>query len=488
MDEVNLARLDGVRIAVSVPNSSGGGAETPAVLLNDTAHLLDGHPLQDFSESRTYDTCAGRHKPDRPDWYAIAFPYPVTFNCLEMTMAFPHPSGGWWTSLTVEVRDDAGADWSPVQGLTCTPPYRFADTHEGRRPFETHVLTFEPVTARAVRISGRPGGPERFTSLARLAVYRRDLSRWNPATVPAPAVPYVFKLIPAHLIWDLSQHMTDLAGLRIRFPLLAYYLDRERQRRFREQIARNYAREPELWFLIGEAEGWRVERDETGPVCDGSRFVSRDPYVHTHFHQTLARAVAPIVVAGQILGEMYTYDAVLKGPIDWPWHRRYAAAHAIPWDIYRAAVRRSTRMTTRQLEGAAGLMGLLANAIANRAYRLEREQAPDLSAQKRQLVRTAIAYMEEHLDLPVSVADVAREIGVSASYLCRLFAEQLGRTPRDFLINLRIERGKEYLIHTNMSVTEVCVALGYDVSYFAKLFRRHTGLTPVEYARHHRAL
>src|SRR5690348_2701904 len=114
MEDSNLARLKGVCIAVSVPHTTGGGAQSPAVLLNDTAHLLDGHPLQDFSERRTYDTFDGHNEPEGPDWYAITFPYPVTFNCLEMTMAFPHPAGGWWRSLTVEVQGESDQEWSPV--------------------------------------------------------------------------------------------------------------------------------------------------------------------------------------------------------------------------------------------------------------------------------------------------------------------------------------------------------------------------------------
>lgn len=486
MDEVNLARRHGVKMTVSVPHSTGGGATTPDVLLNDTAHLLDGHPLQDFAENRTYDTFDGHNKPEGPDWYVIAFPEPVAFNCVEMTMSLPHPAGGWWTSLAIEVCDGERGQWAPVEGLASTPSYPFTDTSNGRHPFETYVLTFEPVTARVVRLVGQPGGVDRYTSLARLAVYRRDLSHWNPATVPLPPVPYVFKVIPAQVIWDLSQHLTDLAGLRIRFPLLGYYLDHDRQQAFRQQIARNYDGEQELWFLIGELEGWRVESDPDIPICDGSRFLSREPYVHMRFHDTLARAVAPIVVAGQVLGELHTYDVVLAGPVDWSWHRRYAREQAIPWETYRGAMRRSTIMSRRQLEGAASLMGMLANAIGALGHHLDQAQAPGHAEPKRDLVRHAITFMQEHLDAPVSVAEVAHAVGLSAPYLCRLFSEQMGCTPRDFLIRLRIERAKEYLAYTTLSVLDVCVALGYDVSYFAKLFRHHTGLTPIAYARRHR--
>jgi YesN/AraC family two-component response regulator len=51
------------------------------------------------------------------------------------------------------------------------------------------------------------------------------------------------------------------------------------------------------------------------------------------------------------------------------------------------------------------------------------------------------------------------------------------------LINLRIERAKEYLANTTMSVQEVCRSLGYDASYLMRLFKQRTGYTMGQYAR-----
>jgi transcriptional regulator GlxA family with amidase domain len=148
-------------------------------------------------------------------------------------------------------------------------------------------------------------------------------------------------------------------------------------------------------------------------------------------------------------------------------------------------------MTLEQLEGAAALMGMIANTIANLAHhnrhlRSELDEARKAigqrSQQRKELIRRAIDYMERNLETPVRVADVAREIALNPSYFCTVFAEATGHTPSDFLIELRIERAKEYLAHTQMSVMEVCVALGYSPSYFSRLFKRHTGYTPGQYA------
>jgi len=66
-EEENLALRPNVRIAVSVSHPTGGGARDPRVLLNETAHRLDGRPLSDFEQSRTYDTFDGRNQATGPD-------------------------------------------------------------------------------------------------------------------------------------------------------------------------------------------------------------------------------------------------------------------------------------------------------------------------------------------------------------------------------------------------------------------------------------
>jgi two-component system response regulator YesN len=95
--------------------------------------------------------------------------------------------------------------------------------------------------------------------------------------------------------------------------------------------------------------------------------------------------------------------------------------------------------------------------------------------------------MQEHLEDPIGVADIARAVALSPHHFSALFMEQTGYSPGDFLINLRVERAKEYLARTRMSPTDVCLVLGYSPSYFWRLFKRRTGLTPARYARRARA-
>ncbi len=67
---------------------------------------------------------------------------------------------------------------------------------------------------------------------------------------------------------------------------------------------------------------------------------------------------------------------------------------------------------------------------------------------------------------------------VSKYHLLRLFKKYYGLTPRQYLMDKRIEKSKENLIN-GMSVTETCFAVGFEsLSSFSTLFKTKTGKSP----------
>jgi AraC-like DNA-binding protein len=487
----NLAQRPGVYVEVSVAHPTGRGSRDPNVLLHHPPFSLDGQPLSTFLQYRdfTYDTYDGLNAASGPDWYAIHFPEPTAINCIEMTMECPNRDGGWWTSLNVEWLNDNG--WQPVDKMDIAPAYSFEDVPYTRRPYDTHVVTFVQVVTRAVRLIGQPGGLAQFTSLAYLAVFCRDLTRWNPTSIPEPPVPYLFRLIPPHSIWDLSESLVKLTGLAISVASMDHYLDQNRYERWWRRIRRNYTGEPELWALLGMRIGWDIWNRIFNPDEERDALL-REPYVRLSFHNTIGQASAPIVVDNQLLGEIVSHQVIVPEHFDPAWHREYAQQQSIDWDDYMNAVRRSPHLTIEQLEGAAMLMGMIANTIANLAHRnrnLEQELIGARSAtekretERRALVRNAIDFMQANLEEKITVADAARHVALSSTYFGILFRQQIGCSPVEYLVNLRLERAKAYLSQTNMTVMDVCVALGYDSSYFNRLFKRYTGLTPGQFAR-----
>jgi len=93
------------------------------------------------------------------------------------------------------------------------------------------------------------------------------------------------------------------------------------------------------------------------------------------------------------------------------------------------------------------------------------------------------ALLEERYDRNLDLDETAEAVGMSASYLSRLFKQETGVTITDYLIQIRIEKAKQYLTdHPNLKNYEIAQLVGYgDPVYFNKLFKKCVGVTPRDY-------
>ncbi|CAM1343742.1 helix-turn-helix domain-containing protein [Tenacibaculum amylolyticum] len=80
--------------------------------------------------------------------------------------------------------------------------------------------------------------------------------------------------------------------------------------------------------------------------------------------------------------------------------------------------------------------------------------------------------------------DLLSKIRFTSKYhLIRLFKRYYGQTPRQYLIDKRIEKSKENL-NNGMTVTETCFSVGFEsLGSFSKLFKTKTGISPSEYQK-----
>lgn len=71
----------------------------------------------------------------------------------------------------------------------------------------------------------------------------------------------------------------------------------------------------------------------------------------------------------------------------------------------------------------------------------------------------------------------------SKFHLLRLFKKYYGQTPKQYLIDKRIEKSKEYL-KNGMTVSQTCYSVGFESpSSFCTLFKSKIGLTPTEFQK-----
>ena len=98
-------------------------------------------------------------------------------------------------------------------------------------------------------------------------------------------------------------------------------------------------------------------------------------------------------------------------------------------------------------------------------------------------VRAAIARMRAELADPLTVDDLAKTAKMSRFHFSRLFRDEAGEAPYQYLLKLRIAHAAELLRGGHSSVTEAAIASGFtDFSRFASTFKKHTGKLPTEIA------
>ncbi|MCW3795373.1 AraC family transcriptional regulator [Paenibacillus sp. LS1] len=106
------------------------------------------------------------------------------------------------------------------------------------------------------------------------------------------------------------------------------------------------------------------------------------------------------------------------------------------------------------------------------------------------IVTEAIHYIHDHYSEPITAEELAKRYHCSASYLSRLFKNQIGLGPIEYLIHMRVHKSKQYLLRSEARIQEIASNVGYaDVYYFSRLFKKHTGLSPLQFrAEHHQKI
>ena len=97
---------------------------------------------------------------------------------------------------------------------------------------------------------------------------------------------------------------------------------------------------------------------------------------------------------------------------------------------------------------------------------------------------SCIALMEEQLEEPRSVEDLANRAGVSVRQLERLFSTTLKKRPMGFYLDLRLERAERLINYSLMSIREVAVATGFSaLSQFSRSFKQKFGKSPSKWRK-----
>ncbi|MFF3922172.1 helix-turn-helix domain-containing protein [Paenibacillus lactis] len=93
-----------------------------------------------------------------------------------------------------------------------------------------------------------------------------------------------------------------------------------------------------------------------------------------------------------------------------------------------------------------------------------------------------IHYLNVHYREEVVFEEMAKEIGISYSYMRKIVYEQTGKSLSDYLNLLRIEKAKELLLNSNLPIAQIASEVGYmNVRSFNRMFRKFEGMPPSSY-------
>ena len=114
--------------------------------------------------------------------------------------------------------------------------------------------------------------------------------------------------------------------------------------------------------------------------------------------------------------------------------------------------------------------------------RLAVDVVGDLRRSGEPLLAEAFAVIDRRHAEPLSLRDVARELGMTPGHLTTIVRRRTGRTVQEWIIERRMAEARGMLAETDLPVREVARRVGVpDPGYFSRLFSRRHGASPREW-------
>jgi transcriptional regulator GlxA family with amidase domain len=100
---------------------------------------------------------------------------------------------------------------------------------------------------------------------------------------------------------------------------------------------------------------------------------------------------------------------------------------------------------------------------------------------RNQRLINAMQMMQDQIEEPLELSEIATETGISRRQMERLFKRYIGLSPNQYYHDLRLKRAHALLIDTNMSITEIAFACGFSSSnQFTRRFKQQFDKSPFD--------
>jgi AraC-type DNA-binding domain-containing proteins len=90
-----------------------------------------------------------------------------------------------------------------------------------------------------------------------------------------------------------------------------------------------------------------------------------------------------------------------------------------------------------------------------------------------------LKYIEDNYNKKITLKEMASYNFYNPSYFSSIFKECFGKTPLEYITEIRMERAIRMMRDSGLSIEEICHSIGYsNKKHFYKVFKNMTGMTP----------
>jgi AraC-like DNA-binding protein len=93
-------------------------------------------------------------------------------------------------------------------------------------------------------------------------------------------------------------------------------------------------------------------------------------------------------------------------------------------------------------------------------------------------VKQVCRHIKENCNNDLSLVSCANMVGMSPSYLSRLFKKEMGMNFLDFVVDCKVVEAKRLLLESDRTVSDIATAIGYSERNLNRIFQRYSRMTP----------
>lgn len=113
---------------------------------------------------------------------------------------------------------------------------------------------------------------------------------------------------------------------------------------------------------------------------------------------------------------------------------------------------------------------------------MEAVQGNDSPSRSASVAEETVGFMADNIAGNISLSDLAANVSLSTYYFSHIFKEEMGYSPHEYLIHMRVDKAKYLLKSTDKPIKEIAAMCGLgDACNFSSVFKKVSGYTPAVY-------